>query len=191
MKSFKNFLTESQKTFDFKVRIANCDFKDGQLEKIKIALQQFDLMKMSAVKNYPPEDRSTEFPRIGTCEVKDFDIQLNYPTTDAAIRQAVAHAAGIGVNQTSVYTKEEYLQRLKELDRIKKKDSALLDQEKLEDEEKPRHSLDFLKSLETRKYDFAEKNAEKAKTTNELPQGTLSPVGSKQNKIPSPIGNKK
>jgi hypothetical protein len=33
-------------------------------------------------------------------------------------------------------------------------------------------------------YPFAVKQAEKAKTTNDLPEGNVSPVGSKQNKIP-------
>lgn len=191
MKSFLKYLVESKKTYNFKVRLANCDLNDNELEKIKVALQQFDLVKMSKIKNYPIEDRSDEFPRIGACEVKEFDVELNYPTTDAAVRQAIAHATTMGLDQTSVYTQEGYVQRLKELDRTKKKDSSLLDKEELDSEPKPKLDLDFLKNLESRKYDFAASTNEKAKTTNELPQGTLSPVGSKQNKIPSPMGMKK
>ena len=45
----------------------------------------------------------------------------------------------------------------------------------------------LLKELETRKYEFAEKSKEKGKTLNDEPQGTTSPVGTKQNKIPSPV----
>lgn len=191
MKSFIKYLTESKKTYNFKVRIANCDLNTDTMEKIKVALQQFDLVSVSKIKNHPMEDRSHEFPRIGACEVKDFDIELNYPTTDAAVRQAIAHAAGIGLDQTAVYTQTEYTQRLRELDRINKKDSALLDKESLDGEPRPKLDLDFLKNLESRKYDFAASTNEKAKTTNELPQGNLSPVGSKQNKIPSPMGMKK
>ena len=45
----------------------------------------------------------------------------------------------------------------------------------------------LLKELMTRDYEFAAKSEADNKTTNELPQGKTSPVGSSQNKITSPV----
>jgi hypothetical protein len=49
----------------------------------------------------------------------------------------------------------------------------------------------LLKELESRKYEFAQASNEAGKTTNDIPTGDKSPVGSTQNKIPSPIKGQK
>ena len=187
MKSFIEYLTESKKTFKFKVRVANCDMDDETTDRIESALKQFDLISMSKPKNHPPEDRSIEFPQIGTCEVKDFDIEVNYPTHDAAVQQAIGSVKGLNSGQVRVYTADGYAAMVNQVEQIKKgKDKkALLGQDNLESQERPNLSLDFVKSLETRKYEFAGDSTQKAQTTNDLPQGNVSPVGSKQNKLPS------
>jgi hypothetical protein len=187
MKSFTEYLTESKKTFKFKVRIANCDMDDETTDRIESALKQFDLISMSKPKNHPPEDRSIEFPQIGTCEVKDFDIEVNYPTHDAAIQQAVGSVRGLNNVQVRAYTADGYASMIDQAQRIKKGQNkkALLDQEKLEAQDRPDLSLDFIKNLETRKYEFAGDSTQQAKTTNDLPQGNVSPVGTNKNKLPS------
>lgn len=187
MKSFSNYLFESKKTYEFKVRIANCDLDSESMDKIETALKQFDLISVSKVKNFPAEDRSIEFPKVGTCEIKDFDIELNYPTTDIAVRMAVAHAVGLKLDSVMAYTKEGFEQRMKDIDQSKefKKGSSVLSKEKLEDQPKPKLSLDMIKDLESRKYEFATAPEKNGKTTNELPQGNLSPVGSTKNKLSS------
>lgn len=179
MKSFIKYLTESKKTYHFKVRLANCDLKDGTKSELENALKQFDLVSMSAIKNHPPEERSTEFAKLGAVEVKDFDVELDYPTIDMAVRQAVAHSLGCDLGRVMVYTKESWEQRMRELDRITAaQKGTVLDKEKLETEKKPADSMDFLKGLETRKYEFAGDKTTNAQTTNDLPQGNVSPVGS-------------
>ena len=53
--------------------------------------------------------------------------------------------------------------------------------------------MSFIKELEkhkTSKFEVAGKEKADGKTTNELPQGTKSPVGSRQNKIPNPVKGK-
>ena len=48
----------------------------------------------------------------------------------------------------------------------------------------------LLKELESRKFDFAQDSNEAGKTTNDAPQGNVSPEGTKQNKIyRKPKGN--
>lgn len=178
MKSFAEYLTESKKIFQFKVRMANCN--DKNLDAIETALKQFDLISMSKIKNYPPEDRSLEFPGVGICEVKDFDVELNYPTTDISVRNAVAHASGLKLDQVMAYTKEGYTQRMRDIEYAKNnsKGQAVLTKQELEAEPKPKLDLSLIKNLETRKYDFEAKSDATGKTTNDLPQNNISPMGS-------------
>jgi len=178
MKSFVEYLTESKKIFQFKVRMANCG--DDKFDAIETALKQFDLISMSKIKNHPPEDRSLEFPKVGICEFKDFDVELNYPTTDIAVRTAVAHASGLKLDQVMAYTKEGYLQRMRDIDSVKnnKVGQALLNKQELEAEPKPKLDLSLIKNLETRKYEFETKSDAVGKTSNDLPQNNVSPLGS-------------
>ena len=46
-----------------------------------------------------------------------------------------------------------------------------------------KHVMSFLKSLETTEHEFAAKEKTDSKSTNDLPQGTTSPVGSNKNKL--------
>ena len=189
MKSFREYLTESKKTFKFKVRVANSDMDNELVDRIETALKQFDLISMTKPKNHPPEDRSFEFPQCGVCEVKDFDIEVNYPTHDAAVQNAVGSVKGLDHARVRAYTSDAYTAHMQQLDQIKKekseKKTALLGNDNLESAEKPNLSLDFVKELETRKYEFASGKTEKGSTTNDLPQGNVSPVGTNKNKLPS------
>lgn len=180
MKIFSKYLIESKKTFHFKVRMANCDLASETLDKIETALTQFDMVSMSKVKNHPPEDRSLEFPKVGICEVKDFDVELNYPTTDTAVRNAVAHAAGLKLDQVMAYTKEGFVQRMNDIHAAKqeKPGKALLNKTELEAAPKPKLDLSLIKGLDTRKYEFEAPSEASGKTTNDLPQGNTSPIGS-------------
>jgi FKBP-type peptidyl-prolyl cis-trans isomerase (trigger factor) len=54
------------------------------------------------------------------------------------------------------------------------------DKEKLDPTFGDKYNMTFLKDLETRKYEFAAKKAPKVKTTNDLPGGKSSPIGSKK-----------
>lgn len=192
MKSFQQYLTENKQTYKYRVRVANCDMTSDIVDRIELSLKKFDLVSMSKPKSHPPEDRSYEFPDVGICEVHDFTVETNYPTNDAGIRAAVARAAGVGESQVAAYTDAAFVDKMRDLESVKpKKDEnksgkkSLLGNDTLDSEPRPKDSMDMLKDLESRKYEFAAKNSEKVKTTNDVPQGNISPVGSKQNKLPS------
>lgn len=193
MKSFQQYLTESRQTYKYRVRVANCDMTPDIVDRIEMQLKKFDLISMSKPKAHPPEDRSYEFPDVGICEVHDFTVETNYPVNDSLIRNAVARGTGLGENQVHAYTETAFADKMRDIDNIKNTEKSedgqksLLANDKLESEPKPRDSMEMLKDLESRKYDFAAPNKEKVKTTNDVPQGNISPVGSKQNKLP-PIG---
>ena len=47
MRAFKQYLTESHRTYDFRVRIADTDLTQEVLDSIERGLSQFDLADMS------------------------------------------------------------------------------------------------------------------------------------------------
>jgi hypothetical protein len=54
------------------------------------------------------------------------------------------------------------------------------DSETLDPSYGDQYNTNFLKELETRKYEFAGKKTTKSKSTNDLPVGKSSPIGSKK-----------
>jgi hypothetical protein len=191
MKSFQEYLTESRNSYKYRIRVANCDMTSDIVDRIELGLKKFDLISMSKPKSQPPEDRSYEFPDVGICGVHDFKIETNYPTNDAGLRTAVSRAAGVPENHVTAYTEEAFIDQIEKVEQVKKEKSdkkqSILANDKLESQPRPRDSMEMLKDLETRKYEFAAKNTEKVKSTNEMPQGNVSPVGTNKNKLP-PMG---
>ena len=64
MKAFKAYLTESKRTYDFRVRIANCDLTSDLLDKIELGLKAFDLADITKPKSQPVT-HCNEFAALG------------------------------------------------------------------------------------------------------------------------------
>jgi hypothetical protein len=88
MKSFKDYLTESKKTYDFKVKIAGDCPKDC-VKKIKEALSMYSVESCSSGKRTPIQETQSDFPEQKNISVTIFDVCLSYPTTSAQVRAAV------------------------------------------------------------------------------------------------------
>ena len=122
-----------------------------------------------------------------------FEVALRYPTTTDQLRQVISERARLNADWVCVKTKNqaEYNEEFEA--HGKDHEGALLADDKLADEAGGQELVagtrvtGLLKELETRKYEFAEKSKETCKTLNDEPLGTVSPVGTKQNKIPSPV----
>jgi hypothetical protein len=73
--------------------------------------------------------------------------------------------------------------------------TADLEDVKNDDSRTDRQAENLLKELaaekKTPKQEYAAANNERVRTTNELPQGTTSPVGSRQNRIPDPMRSRR
>jgi hypothetical protein len=205
MKPFKAYLTESHKTYDFRIRLA-CELPDDLISKIKTVLEAYKLDSISKPKRLPIQE-TPEFPNMGPVEVSIMEISLNYPCNDEQVRTLIAERAGINlacikVNPTnSPYEaildgtevsnlggkpgESVLLQDNMERERPGKGGEALVGSERIPN---------LMKELEeTRKYEYPEVAGGKApvaKTTNELPQGSASPIGTHKNKIINPRGMK-
>lgn len=100
MKSFKEYLTESKKVYEFKIKLAG-DFKDAA-QKIKLALAQYDVASVSAGSRLPIAEQHSDFPEYKNVNVTIFDVALNYPTNAPRVRAAVANGLNCSENAVKI-----------------------------------------------------------------------------------------
>ena len=197
MKNFLQHLTESQKTYEFRIKIANIDPAE-QLDRLKNALEAYGLESLSAIKRIPIKANDIDFPSLENCQIYLMDAVLKYPCNDAQVRAIIADrgnfpAANVVVVPTG-HPEEAWRWNLEgnEL-REYVQGEAVLDKPY---EDNPAGKAagktysevgSLLKELSTAKVEIAGNDPADGKTTNELPQGNESPVGSKQNTITDPV----
>ena len=201
MKNFLQHLTESQKTYAFRIKIANIDPAE-KLAVLEAALDAYGLQSLSKAKRLPIKSSDIDFPSMANCQIYLMDVVLTYPVNEAQLRAIVSERAGISqTNIVVVSPNHPEEQRRWDLEgndvREFKKGEAVLDKEYSADEcasgeeaSKAYSQGSFLKELNKVKFEIAGNEPADGKTTNDLPQGTTSPVGSVQNKIPSPVKGK-
>lgn len=89
MKSFKEYLTESKKIYEFKVKIAGSVPKDATT-LIKSALSQFEVSSVSTGRTSPIQERQVDFPEHKNVSLTIFDVKTSYPATSAQVGSLVA-----------------------------------------------------------------------------------------------------
>ena len=106
MKSFKHYLTESKKVYEFKVKIAG-DLPQGFDKSLKASLAQFNVESMSKVKRTPIQESPLDFPGIKHVEVTLFNIGLSYPTTSPIVKAAITQVLQMEEGRVLVRTPGE------------------------------------------------------------------------------------
>lgn len=204
MKPFKAYLTESHRTFDFRIRLA-CDLPDDLLTKIKTVLEAYQVESVSKPKRLPIQE-SPMFPNMGPVEVHIFDIKLNYPCNDIQVKTLIAERAGLTLDMIRVTPANSPFEAVmdgKEISNLS--GDVVLTKEEMAIEAAPKDLVGasriplLIKELEeTRKYQYPEvaggsvtdKTAISKGSTNDLPVGTKSPLGGQKPKLP-PVGRGK
>ena len=106
MKSFKEYLTESKKIYEFKVKIAG-DLPPGFENDVKLGLDKFDVQSISKPKRTPIQESPIDFPNVKFSEVSVFEVALNYPTTSQVVKEALAQAIRVNESKILVRTLSE------------------------------------------------------------------------------------
>ena len=78
MSTFKDYLTEATKSYDYKIKVAGT-IADDFANKMETALQKFEVSKMSAGKKTPIMTLPLDFPALSNEQVTIFDVTTNYP----------------------------------------------------------------------------------------------------------------
>ena len=193
MKLFTQYLQEMNKVYEFKIKIAGCDVDSKVQEQLKSALEMYAVDSIGKPSRLAVQQHS-DFPNMGPCECHIIDVGLKYPTTSDQLTQVIANKLSLPRSSVLVRNKYEDELRTAKTEHKKDKNGSVLTLPELEDVpgaqelvgEKRKESM--LKELETRKYEMAAKDS--TKPVKAMPQGTLSPVGSNQNSVPTRKGKK-
>jgi len=86
MSTFTQYLAESTKSYDYKIKIVGAS-KDIDKNALETALQKFDLANMSAGKTTPIMTQPLDFPALSNEQVTIFDVTTNYPTTSREMKE--------------------------------------------------------------------------------------------------------
>ena len=89
MSTFKDYLTEAVKSYDYKIKVA------GELDKdfassLENALAKFEVAKMSAGKKTPIMTLPLDFPALSNEAVTIFDVTTNYPASSNVMKEYLA-----------------------------------------------------------------------------------------------------
>jgi len=85
---FAQLLTESKKTYEFKVGIAGT-LDEGFTDSLETCLKKFDVNSVSNGKKTPIQERPLDFPQLQNMEVTYYEVSLNYPTTPQVLEEYI------------------------------------------------------------------------------------------------------
>ena len=192
MKSLKQFIVESQKTYEFKIKLA-CDSDDLDMDHVEQAVASFDPVEISKPKSLPYQ-KSADFPNAPATQIQLITVVTKYPSTPEQIRSLIANKCDIHESNIIVRTAAQDLefenQQIAEPsgEAILDKDYEPSDYQDLVGQK----AVDAaMKDHKSRQYEFAGDKTARAKTLNDDPTGKMSAVGSHQNKIPDPYAPRK
>jgi hypothetical protein len=208
MKSLHDYIAERNSNYSFRIKVAKQNPKDI-MEEIKNALDAYQLVDITAPKSMPIQEHR-EFPKWGACECWQFEATVAYPVTSPQIYQLLRERTGMQAEWVCVYGKQQAddndafeaygkdhegslllngeLQDVpggQDLVGNKRKDSLL---KELEQQSPKMVALESDADLVSTR---SKERTKPAATTNQLSQGSKSPVGSQQNKLPPVKGKNK
>ena len=195
MSTFKDYLTESTKSYDYKIKIAG-EPKDIDKNALETALQKIDLASMSAGKSTPIMSLPLDFPRLSNESVTIFDVTTNYPESARVMQEYLSDVLRIPAthivvrkpgepteeyqNDMEVAKKSEYANKLHD---IEYKDAPKVN---AEDYHSTKANMGLLKELLKDREENKDAPKEKENATSKEDQPADSPLTKSTNPHPDP-----
>jgi hypothetical protein len=123
MKSFKAYLSESKKQYDFRVKIAG-DITTEQEAQLKSLLGRYTLSGFKKTAKTPIQELPLDFPHIKNAEVNIYEVTLDYPTTQYELTEYLSAELGCGKQHLVVRRPGEPSEEYQEP--VEKREGALL-----------------------------------------------------------------
>lgn len=185
MKNFAQYLAESERTYDYRIKIcgeATTEF----VKQLKTKLEQFAPVKMDDIKTTPVQTIPTDFPNFKNERVSMFDVSFRYPAIEPQIKQ-LAQIMGMDPNKIVMSTRDYNEDLANEYEKIADQNQDLLTDTDYpaDDQEQKALKKDYsanpydhvvLKNEYRSDFTVAGGKTPTAQTTNDLPQGTKSPM---------------
>jgi hypothetical protein len=185
MKKFNEYLAESQRVYNYRIKIVG-DIPTGFVKSLEEKLKQFDPVKITDVKTTPVQLNPADFPAFGNERVSHMDCEFRYPAIEPQIQQ-IAQLLGLDPNRIRMMTVPYEDSMNKERVDVEEQNQDLLTDTDYPAPDKEQKALS--KDFATGPYDHAVlKNAYRtdftvaggktpsARTTNDIAQGTQSPM---------------
>jgi len=194
MKNFQQYLAESERTYNYRIKIVG-DVAPDFIKQLEDKLKQFDPVKIGRAKSTPVQLKPADFPKHSNDSVTSFDVEFRYPAIEPQIKQiaqilfldpnriimlTVPHENGLDTERKRVETENKDLLT----DTDYPADTA--EQKELKaDYSAPYDEHAVLKNAYRSDFTVAGGPTPAAKTTNDLPMGNMSPM-SKIKRRPKP-----
>jgi len=181
MKSLKEYIIESKKTYQFKVGVAG-EIPEHFEERFRSALEKFSLVNLSAGKKTPIQTRPLDFPQLENEQVTYWDVEVNYPTTEAVLHNYIGQACSVHESHIVVHNPAIARVREEENKEENKTYETIIGNDNMEGtsaQESVGNSrvMELLKELEAARKEKGD-NEFKIEPVKEDPTNTKSAVGS-------------
>lgn len=182
MKSFKSYLMESASEYHYRMKMANMP-ENFDMNRLETFLEKYSVKSVSKPKKTPIQEHPLDFQTLTNADVHIIDFVCEYPTTAYELHNYISYSMNIPESHLVVINKnhpEEMAREEAAKDDNEQEYEPMLDSEFETSEQElvfgDEYNANMLKELESQ--DTGVEKAEKAQTTNDLPQGEKSPVGS-------------
>lgn len=166
MKHLNEYLIESVKKYDFKIKVAG-ELTNEQEKLLKVILDKFKVCEFKKTGKTPIQSLPLDFPKIKVSEVSIYEVILEYPTTQNELFEYISAALKIPKENLVVRRSGEPTEQYQEPK--EKREGALLDDPhykespnaKFEDFYGDKYNMNFVrelsKDLETQRKSRGEK----------------------------------
>jgi hypothetical protein len=205
MKNLTDYLTESQRVYSFKIKLAG-EVTNEETAKLKTALEKFSVVNLSAGKRTPIQKVPMDFPDLENMNITIFDLDIRYPTIVPVLEEYISRTLQWPIHCVRVRNANDPVEVEQTLGTVEH--SNLLNTPELSPSTPEAHKLvgaartmDLLKELSQANHAGDQyKGVNDAILASNLPEETKqavmdmiltakfdSPVGSNQNHIPDPV----
>ena len=185
MKKFHQYLAESERTYDYRIKILG-DVPPTFIKDLEQKLEQFDIVKMSGKKTTPVQRLLKDFPNEENDMVTSVDVSFRYPAIEPQIQQ-LAQLLGFSPNRIRLLTQSYVDSMDKEISDINTQNKDLIadtdypapdaEQQALKKDysgDPYKHAV--LQNAYRSDFTVAGGKTPPAKTTNDIKQDTTSPM---------------
>ena len=185
MKNFQQYLAESERTYNYRIKIVG-DVAPDFIKQLEERLKQFDVVKISKPKTTPVQLKPADFPKHSNDSVTSMDVEFRYPAIEPQIKEiaqllfldpnrvvmlTVPHEVGMDVERERVETENKDLLTDTDYPAPNAEQKALS-----KDYSAPYDEHAVLKNAYRSDFTVAGGKTPPAKTTNDLPMGNNSPM---------------
>ena len=184
MKNFQQYLAESERTYNYRIKIVG-DVAPDFVKQLEEKLAQFDIVKISRPKTTPVQLQPADFPKHSNDSVTSMDVEFRYPAIEPQIKQ-LAQLLMLDPNRIIMLTTPHEEGMDSERERVAAQNKNLLDSDYpadtaeqkalIADYSAPYDEHAVLKNTYRSDFTVAGGKTPPAKTTNDLPMGNNSPM---------------